>query len=151
MNKVISWKKLQLIITWLAAVSVDESGYVYSRSLDDTVIKIHSEREEQWTFEGHTRGLRALAVDSGDYVYSGSVGFFNNDNTVRKISPQGEKEWVYAVAVDSCGYVYSGSSDNTLRKISPNGSELWRFEGDSSSLWDVAADSDGYVYSGSVD
>ena len=73
-----------------------------------------------WKYEGHSDDVRAVAVDADGYVYSGS-----SDNTVHKITPDGDEEWVYtghsntvrAVAVDSDGYVYSGSRDDELHKI----------------------------------
>ena len=109
---------------------------------------------EIWRFTGHTGTVCAVAVDNDGNVYSGS-----NDNTVRKISPDGNEIWrftghtgaVYAVAVDNDGNVYSGSSDKTVRKISPDGSEVWQFTGHTNNVKAVAVDNNGNVYSGSQD
>ena len=91
-----------------------------------------------------TADSRKLANYNGiGYLYSGSA-----DNTVRKISPDGDEVWsftghtdtVWAVAVDAAGYLYSGSVDNTLRKITPDGDEVWSFTGHTATVLTVAVD-----------
>ena len=62
------------------AVAVDNNGYVYSGSDDETVRKISPSGTQVWSFTGHTDWVHAVAVDNNGYVYSGS-----DDNTVRKI------------------------------------------------------------------
>ena len=137
---------------YVNSLAVDNDGYVYSASSDNTIKKINSNGNEVWSFDGHSDNVRSVAVDSDGYVYSAS-----DDNTVKKIDNSGNEVWsfnahsddVKGVAVDNDGYVYSASDDNTVKKIDNSGNEVWSFNGHSSSIYDVAVDSDGYVYSGS--
>uniref|UniRef100_UPI0004768449 hypothetical protein n=1 Tax=Thioalkalivibrio sp. ALE16 TaxID=1158172 RepID=UPI0004768449 len=46
--------------------------------------------EEVWIFTGHGNSVRAVAVDDAGNVYSGS-----QDNTVRKIDPNGNQVWSF--------------------------------------------------------
>ena len=84
---------------------VDNNKFVYvANGSGQDIIKLNSMFDVIWTFTGHTGTVNGVAVDQNGYVYSGS-----QDNTVRKIDPDGNQVWsftghggaVYSVAVDS--------------------------------------------------
>jgi len=64
--------------------------FVYSGSRDDTVRKIDSSGNEVWSFTGHTRLIRGVAVDANGNVYSGG-----EDDTVRKLDSSGNEIWSF--------------------------------------------------------
>ena len=135
------------------SIAVDQYGFVYSGSSDQTVRKIDPDGNELWSSDVNTT-IYTVAVDQDRFVFIG-----NFDNTIRKIDPGGNQVWsftghentVYGLDTDRNGFVYSASLDNTVRKIDPDGNQVWAFTGHSDNVWDVAVDQDGFVYSGSSD
>ncbi len=138
--------------SYVRAVAVDDLGFVYSCSEDNTVRKIDSNGNQVWSFTGHTANVTSVVVGSNGFVYSGSA-----DNTVRKIDPDGNQVWsftghtstVYGVAVTNDDYVYSCSFNNTIRKINSEGTEVSSYIGNNGDyLYVIAVDETGYVYTG---
>ena len=129
-------------ITYLIATG-DSGGNQTLRLLDSNFNIISS-------FTGHSGIIRGIDIDSDGNIYSGS-----SDNTVRKISPQGNQIWsfsfpndVRALGIDSDSNVYASSRDNTVRKISSTGSQIWSFS-HNDRLEALHVTLDGIVYVGS--
>lgn len=107
-----------------------------------------------WTFTGHTKTIRSIALDTYNNVYS-----CGDDKKVIKASVDGEKIWEFSenyqgvmdIAVNSNGYIYSCSGDTRVVKISPSGEKVWEFGGHSKWLDAIALDKDGNIYSGGSD
>jgi hypothetical protein len=130
-------------------VVVDVSGNLYTASNDNKIMKINSEGNRLWTFNGHSSNVQAVEVGRDGYIYSGA-----KDNTVRKIDSNGNEIWVftghndyvYDVVVDANGNVYSSSKDKEIKKIDKDGNELWTYSNLDFSVWSLSIDSGGYLY-----
>ena len=146
---------------------MDSSGNVYTSGSDGTVKKFSSNGTFVWSFEESTTRINCLAVDASGYVYCGTGRGSEESEGVYKISPNGAREWFFAldyvsnveaIAVDKSGYVYAGSDlDNVyfkaaVYKISPSGSRTWRYINPATAgrgrVYAIAVDGNGYIYIG---
>jgi WD40 repeat protein len=138
----------------------------WSRLVQSALVK-RRKRDGRWAayeegvikpreLEGHTLGVRALAVGLDGKLYSGS-----DDTTIRVWSGVdgthlqtlvGHMSWVCALAVGLDGKVYSGSYDKTIRVWSGvDGTHLQTLVGHTDWVEALAVGLDGKVYSGSWD
>jgi hypothetical protein len=151
-----------------AAISVDDSGYVYVTGTSGT-IKYDSEGNQLWAKSSYSV---AMALDSSGHVYV--LGESEDDYVTIKYDSSGNQLWVKtydgsgnsseaprAIALDKSGSVYvTGSSGPTAErtynddyatiKYDSSGNELWvrRYNGPKNShdrAWGMAVDDLGNV------
>lgn len=75
---------------YIFGLVVDSDLNVYTGDDQETVRLFDRLADELWRFERHTDIVRGLARDQFGYLYSASI-----DQTVRKITPNGNQVWAY--------------------------------------------------------
>lgn len=131
------------------ALTTDRHNNVYVATQEQEVHKLNSEGEHQWTYDGHTSGLRDVQVDHQGNVYVSEV-----DPVITKLNSNGELVWTvdnghggisWTALVDASGNIYTVGSDNTTRKHSPEGEQIWTFEGHEDNVRSGALDKADYI------
>lgn len=98
--------------------------------------------------------VKEITMD-GDIVWRSLFLFSGSqDNTVRKLTLEGEEIWsftghtesIYSLVVEPNGYVYSGEYESQLIKISPEGNQIWLYDNFTENIDNVAVNNNGYVF-----
>ena len=141
--------------SWVNSIAVDSKGNVYSGGYDYTVRKISQEGKEIWKFKEHEASVSSIAVDRDGNVYSCSRNPYYQE--FKKINNEGKEvlslnfsqNIIISIAVDKDS-VYIGGS--MIKKLNNNNcEEIWRFEGNTDTVYSVTVDNYGNVYSGGRD
>ena len=127
-----------------------------------SVGKYSSDNTQQWKVGIHGSNIYGIAVDAAGYCYTGS-----NDNSVKKVSPNGILIWTFEsaanenvlghsgavneVSVDYYGNVYTASGDSTVKKLDSGGNQVWTFTGHTNNVTGVAVGPDDNIHTGSTD
>jgi outer membrane protein assembly factor BamB len=136
---------------WPSREQEELSMFLYTAGTNGEVHKVDLETGDNvWVFDAFGNECFRLAIDSQGNVYATS-----NDETLRKIDPDGNQIWseTYAtyglrgVAVDSEDNVYVGVTDPSVRKLDPDGNEIWKYEtGTSGAALSIRVDGNDDIY-----